>query len=169
MSLNWKRKLQISIRNSLPQCNIIKVTLKSTNYLSSIFRFKNVIPKKLRPHLVYKFSCSGCNATYRTPFKCKIWEHAGLSPLTGDRVACKPSAISDHLLLHKHNNSSLNDFSILCWENYAFKLSLRISVLIKRDSPKLNRNVSSIPLLLFNWLLYNLEWNIDILLCFIIL
>ena len=41
-------------------------------------------------------------------------EHAGLSPVTGDRVACKPSAISDHLLLHKHNNSSLNDFSILC-------------------------------------------------------
>ena len=77
-------------------------------------------------------------------------EHIGLSPLTGNRVACKPSAISGHLLLHEHNNSSFNDFSILCCKNNAFKLSLRESILIKRDSPELNRNVSSMPLLLFN-------------------
>ena len=110
MSLNLKRKLQTSIRNSLPQCNIIKVILKSTNYLSSIFRFKNVIPKELRSHLVYKFSCSSYNATNygkaERHLNARSGEHIGLSPLTGIRVACKPSAISDHLLLHKHNNSS---------------------------------------------------------------
>ena len=69
-------------------------------------------------------------------------EHTGLSPSTGNRVACKPSAISDHPLLHEHDNSSFNDFSILCCENNAFKLSLRESILIKRDPPELNRNVS---------------------------
>ena len=67
-----------------------------------------------------------------------------------NRVACKPSAISDHVLLHEYNNSSFENFSILCRENNAFKLSLRESVLRKRDSPELNRNVSSMPLLLFN-------------------
>ena len=51
-------------------------------------------------------------------------EHIGLSPLTGNRVACKPSAISDLLLLHE-DNSSFNNFSILCCENNAYKLSLR--------------------------------------------
>ena len=142
-----------SIRNSLPQCNI-KVILKSTKRLSALFRFKDVIPKELRSHLVYKFSCSSCNATYygktERHLNVRSGEHIGLSPLTGNRVACKPSAISDHLLLHEHNNSSFNDFSILCCENNAFKLSLRESILIKRDSPELNRNVSSMPLLLFN-------------------
>ena len=55
MSSNLKRKLQTSIRNSLPQCNI-KVISKSTNHLSSLFCFKDVIPKELRSHLFYKFS-----------------------------------------------------------------------------------------------------------------
>ena len=154
MSSNLKRKLQTSIRNSLPQCNI-KVILKSTNHLSSLFCFKDVIPKELRFHLVYKFSCSSCNASYygktERHLNIRSGEHIGLSPLTGNRVACKPSsAISDHLLLHEHNNSSFNNFSILCCENNTYKLSLRESVLIKRDSPELNRNVNSMPLLLFN-------------------
>ena len=34
-------------------------------------------------------------------------EHIGLSPLTVNRVACKPSAISDRLLLHEHNKQYL--------------------------------------------------------------
>ena len=149
MSSNLKRKLQ----NSLPQCNI-KVILKSTNHLSSLFHFKDVIPKELRSHLVLKFSCCSCNATYygktEHHLNLRSGEHIGLSPLTGNRVVCKPSAISDHLLLHEHNNSNFDDFSILCCESNAFKLSLTESILIKRDSPKFNRNVSSMPLLLFN-------------------
>ena len=135
MSSNLKRKLQTSIRNSLPKCNI-KVVLKSTNHLSSLFRFKNVVPKELRSHLVYKCFCSSSNATYYGNTEChlnvRFGEHGGLSPLTGNRVACRPSAISDHLLLHEHNNSRFNDFSILYCENNAFKLSLTESILIKK-------------------------------------
>ena len=122
MSSNLMRKL----KNSLPQCNV-KVVLKSTNHLSSLFRFRDVIPKELRSHQVYKFSCSSCNATNygktERHLNARASEHIGLSLLTGNRVACKPSAKSDHLLLHEHNNSSYNDFS--CCENNAFKLSLR--------------------------------------------
>ena len=72
-------------------------------------------------------------------------EHIGLSPLTGNRAACKPSAMSDHLLLPEQDNSSFNDFSIRCCKNNAFKLSLRESILIKRDSLELNWNVNSMP------------------------
>ena len=125
--------------------------------------FKDVVTKELRSHLVYTFSCSSCNATYygktERHLNVRSGEHIGLSPLTGNRVACKPSAISDHLLLHEHNNSSFNDFSILCCENNAFKLSLRKPIL--EDLPELNRNVSSMLLLLFNYLLHNHQWNID--------
>ena len=153
MSSNLKHKLENSILNLLPQCSI-KVILKSIKHLSPLFRFKDAIPKELRSHLVYKFSCSSCNATYygktERHLNVRSGEHIGLSPLTGNRVACKPSAISDHLLLHEHNNSSFNDFSILCCENNAFKLSLRESILIKRDSPEPNRKVRLMPLLSFN-------------------
>lgn len=78
------------------------------------------------------------------PINVRSGEHIALSHLTGNGVACKLLAISDHLLLLEHNNSSFNDFSILCCENNAFKLSLRDSILIKRDWPEFNRNVSSL-------------------------
>ena len=134
MSSNLKQKLQTSIQNSLPQCNI-NVVLKSTNQLSSLSRFKDAILKELRSHLVYEFLCSSCNGTCygitERQLNVRSGEHIGSSALTGIRVACKPSVISDPLLLHKHNNSSFNDFSILCCENNAFKLSLRESILIK--------------------------------------
>ena len=82
------------------------------------FRFKDVIPKELRSYLVYKCLCSSSNATSygktERHLDVRSSEHIGLSPLTGNRVACKPSAIPDHLLLHEHNNSCFNNFSILC-------------------------------------------------------
>ena len=98
-----KRKLQASIRNSLPQCNI-KVILKSTNHLSPLFRFKDAIPIELRSHLVYKFSFSISNATYygktERHLNVRSGEHIGLSPLTGNRVTYKLLARSDNILLH---------------------------------------------------------------------
>jgi len=153
MTLNLKRKLHTHFANSLPQCNL-KVILKSTNRLSSFFHFKDVIPRELRSHLVYKFSCSSCNATYygktERHLNVRSGEHIGKSPLTGKRVVCKPSAVSDHLLFHENYNSDFNDFEILCRDNNDFKLSIRESILIYRDSPILNKNGDSIPLLLFH-------------------
>ena len=54
LSSNLKQKLITCFQNSLPQCNI-KIILQSTNRLSSLFRFEDVIPKELQSHLVYKF------------------------------------------------------------------------------------------------------------------
>ena len=112
------------------------------------------MPKELRSHLLYKFSCSSSNATYygktERHLNVRSRQHRGLPPLTENRVPRNPSGIYDHLLLHEHDNSSFNNLLILCCENNAFKLFLRESILIKRDTPELNRNVSSMPLLLFN-------------------
>ena len=71
----------------------------------------------------------------------------GISHLTGKRVECKPS--TDHLLLHNHD-SDFNDFTILCRDHNGFRLLLKESILISRDSPVLNKNTASIPLLLFD-------------------
>ena len=153
MSSNLKRKLHSIFAKSLPACNL-KIIFKSTNRLSSFFNFKDVLPRELRSHLVYKFSCSGCNATYygktERHLNVRSGEHVGKSPLTGKKVACKRSAVSDHLLLHDNSNSDFNDFSILCRDNNNFKLAIRESILIYRDSPLLNKNTASVPLRLFH-------------------
>ena len=149
LSSNLKRKLRTCFKNSLPQCNI-KTILKSTNHLSSLFGF---IPKELQSHLVYKFSCGNYNVTYydktERHLNVRSSEHIGISHLTGKRVECKLSAVSDHLLLHNHD-SDFNHFTILCWDNNGFRLQLKESVLISRDSTVLNKNTASILLSLFD-------------------
>ena len=76
-------------------------------------------------------------------------EHIGISHLTAKRVECKPSAVSDHLLLHNHGNN-FNDFTILCRDNNGFRFLLKESILISRDSSVLYKNTAFIPLLLFH-------------------
>ena len=72
-------------------------------------------------------------------------EHIGISHLIGKRIECKTSA-SDHLLLHNHDND-FNDFTILSRDNNGFRLLLKESILVSRDSPVFNKNTAFIPLL----------------------
>ena len=150
----FKRKLRTCFENSLLQRNI-KIILKSTNLLSSFFRFKDVIPKELQSHIVYKFSSGNCNVTYNGKterhLNVRSIEHLGILHLTEKRVECKPSAVSDQLLLHNHDNN-FEDFyyPILCGDNNGFRLLLKESTLKSRDSLVLNKNTASIPLLLFD-------------------
>ena len=61
----------------------------------------------------------------------------------------QPSVVSDHLLLHNHD-SNFNDFTILCRDNNGFRLLIKESIFISRDSPVFNNNTASIPLFLFD-------------------
>ena len=72
--------------------------------------------------------------------------HLGISHLTEKRVECEQSAVSDHLLLHSCD-SDFNDFTILCLDNTGFRLLLKEFILKSTDSPALNKNTASIPLL----------------------
>ena len=60
--INLGLKLRTWFKNSLPQCNI-KIIFKSTNRLSSLFHFKDVIPKELQSHIAYRFSYGNCDVT----------------------------------------------------------------------------------------------------------
>ena len=116
LSSNSKRKLRTCFKNSLPQCNI-KISFKSTNHLSSLFRFMYFIPKELQSRLVYKFSCGNCNvACYgktERHHNVRSSEHIGISHITGKMVECKPSAVSDHVLLHNHTARSYVEIIIV--------------------------------------------------------
>ena len=104
--------------------------------------FKDIIPRELQPHLVYIFSCGNCNVTYygktERHLNVRSSEDLGISHLTGKRVECKPSAVSDHLLLYNHD-SDFNDFSILCRDNNGFSLLLTESILLKESIVFLKR------------------------------
>ena len=145
-----------TVSSELPYCSL-RIAFQSKTRLSSLFRFKDIIPKEIRSHLVCKFTCSCCNATYYGESERHLFvrasEHLGMTPLTRKRVKNpKKSAIFDHILLKGHD-ASFEDFMILLKENNKFKLHLKESLLIKRDKPELNRNIYSCPLELFDWLL----------------
>ena len=79
----------------------------------------------------------------------KIGEHVGISPLTRKQVKPKNSSVVDHLPLCNHS-ASYDDFRILTRENKKFLLELKESLLIMRDKPSLNRNITSASLYLFD-------------------
>ena len=77
-------------------------------------------------------------------------EHIGVSPLTGKKV--KPinnSTVHDHLL-HCNYLPSFYNSTVLAHENKKFFLEIKESLLIMRDKPPLNKNISSAPLYLFD-------------------
>ena len=136
------------MRNQLLSCSL-RIAFQSKTCLSSLFKFKESILKYLRSHLIYKFSCSCCNATYYGETERHLFarapEHLRIPPTQKRVKNPKKSAIMDHILLEGHN-ATYDDFSILISENNQFKLHLQESLLIKRDKPELNRNLYTHPL-----------------------
>ena len=97
--------------------------------------------------------CSCFNATcYRESerhFFVRASEHLGMTPLTVKWVKNpKRSAILGHILLDGHD-ASFEHFTILLKENNKFKLQLKESLLIKRYTLELNRNIYTYPLEIF--------------------
>ena len=70
----------------------------------------------------------------------RIDKHIGISAVT--KMQVKNSSVGDHLLFYNHS-ASIGDFSILTQENKKFLLELKESLLIMRNEPSLNRNITS--------------------------
>ena len=153
--------LSFEIRSRLQKCfknyilySSLKVVYQSRSRISNLFNFKDVVNTKLSSHIVYKFMCSCCNATYfgqtQRNFFVRACEYLGIAPLTGEFVKTpKNSAIFDHMLLDGHK-ASFDNFSILLNESNPFKLQLKESLLISRDKLNFKKYLFSFPLELFN-------------------
>ena len=153
LSLQTRTKLQKVLKRTL-SCSKIQIVFKNQINLSNVFRFKDRLPYDLMSCVVYKFQCGRCNASYYGEtdrhLKIRSGEDIGISPLTFKKV--KPSAessIRDHLLFCNHD-PSFDDFTILVQGTNKFLLEIKESLLIKRDKPILNKNISSAPLFLFD-------------------
>ena len=115
-SLELRSKLVKSVQNNLNFCHL-KVVFQSPYKLHTLFRFKDTLDKKIRSHLVYRYSCSSCNATYYGKtyrhFFTRAAEHMSISNLTGKRVKnVKESAVSDNLLQSNYT-TNFGHFDIL--------------------------------------------------------
>ena len=120
--------------------------------LGNNFHFNDQILKDLTCGVVYKFQCGLCIESYygecMRHLNVRIVEHIGISPLTRKQVKPKNSSVADHLLPCNHSES-YDGFSIQTRENEKFLLELKESLLIMRDKPSLNKNITSAPLYLF--------------------
>ena len=99
LSFEIRSRLQKCFKNCITYCSL-KVAYQSRSRISNLFNFKHV-NTKLSSHIVYKFMCSCCNATYgqtQRHFFVRASEHLGITHLTGKFVKTpRKSAIFDHM------------------------------------------------------------------------
>ena len=135
------------MKNVLNCCKLFK----NKTRLGNNFRLKDQIPKDLTSDVVYKFQCGLCNESYHG--KCvrhlnvTINEHIGTLPLPKKQVKPEKMSVADHLPFRNHP-ASYDNFRNLTRENKRILLELNESLLIMRDKPFLNRNITSAPLYL---------------------
>ena len=152
LSLQTTTKLRKSLKGILNCCKL-QIVFKSQKKLANVFCFKYRIPKELTSGVFYKFQCGLCNESYygecERYLNVRIRKDIGISPLTKKKVKPKGSTVSDHLLLCYYS-PSFERFSVLTKENRKFVLKLKVSLLLMRDKPSLNKNIRSAPLYLFD-------------------
>ena len=130
----------------------VQFIFKSTKRVSSLFQYKDRIPTLVCSNVVYKFSCSGCNATYYRKtnrnllIRCN--EYLGINRNGHEIVSSRPSSIRYHIKQTGHT-ASIDDFCIISKSNNSYDLLINESLLIQRDRPSLNSQLSSISMVLF--------------------
>ena len=137
-----RKRLQSCIQNYLLYCSL-RIAFQSKIRLSNLVCLKDIIPKEIISHLLYKFTYCCYNATYygesERQFFVRASKHLGMTPLAGKWVKSpKKSAIFDHILL-KVNDAIFENLTILLKE-HKFKLHLKEALLIKLEKPELDRN-----------------------------
>ena len=153
ISLQTRTKLRKSFKGILNCCKL-QIVFKSQRKLANVFRFKDCLPFDLVSGVIYKYTCGRCNSFYygETDRHLKIisGEHVGISPLTFRKVKpLEESAIRDHLL-NCNNIPSFDEFTILAYRHHKYIFEIKEGLLIKRDRPVLNKNISSAKLFLFD-------------------
>ena len=146
------RLVKLFSKGPLSCCNL-KVIFQSPLRINNMFNFKDKIPKSLLSGVVYKFTCSNCNVTYIGKtirhLKVRVSEHLSISPLTEKPVTMvSKSAICCHLI-GECNVASLNDFSVITSASSNYILEIKESLMIQKEQPRLNKNITSAPLYLY--------------------
>ena len=89
LSFQIRTRINHVINKKLPHYNF-RIASQTKCKVISFFEFKKRINVFLHSDIVYKFKCSGFNATYygktEPQFKVRMCENLGVSALTGKRM-----------------------------------------------------------------------------------
>ena len=126
-----------------------KFVLGNECSIGGFFKLKEALPDELRSHIIYKYICDACQATYYgstvKQSKVRFSQHFGKSHRTSLPIS-KPlqSSIRDHCLNNDHP-MRIRNFNILaCAEDY--NLRTLESIYINKNKPELNIDQSAVPL-----------------------
>ena len=142
------KELQNLITKFCPHLDL-KIIFNNSKSIASFFKFKDKIPQPLCSCIVYKFTCSCCQAEYvgstKRHLKTRIDEHIGVSSRTNQPLKNIESNIYNHCYSKGHQLIS-NDFKIIDQSNNIFLLRTLESIHIHLLKPCLNDKNSSAPL-----------------------
>ena len=156
-SLKIRSNLTKFAKTYFPCCKI-QVIFSCGSRLSNIFRFKDKVPLNARSLVLYKFTCSNCNAAYvgktKRHYLVRMFEHLGISLATGNKFTYNPNNNNNTTVLNHINcnncNNTLDSFRIVGSAKNNYNLCLKESLLIQLYKFNLNKNVKSMPLHLFS-------------------
>ena len=150
-SIHLKKRLTKFIGKIYPHVDL-KIAFRANKRIGSLFTFTDRVPSHVCSSVVYKFTCSSCQATYygktSRHFIVRCREHLGINK-KGNSVKVTLSAFRDHIKDTGHS-ASLDNFCIIDRTNNELELLIHESIPILRDRPTLNFQSSSIPLCLFS-------------------
>ena len=123
----------------------LNIIFKSTFTISSMFPFKDPVPKNVRSNIVYSYQCGMCDSTYigesSRHYHTRVSEHQGVSPRTGKPSTNSRSNIYQHYMDTGHPVKEQN-FKILS-STHPWDLCVSESIEIHVQKPDLNDKISS--------------------------
>ena len=154
-TLILKKRLRKLFSTTCPQTKL-KTIFSSAIKLSTIFSFKDKIPKHISSLVLYKYTCDVCNASYigktKRHLKVRLCEHLGISNKTGKALKYNPNnatVVKQHLVESNHQGDFSN-FEVIGRAKTDYQLLIKESLLIARLNPSLNKQIDSYKLQLFN-------------------
>ena len=122
--------------------------------MRAFFNFKDRVPTDLVSHIIYKFTCADCNASYlgetTRHYVIRTCEHLNISPFTKKPAHNIPTSVTKHITENKCFYNDSDSFEIITHcRGSNFRQKIQESLLIARDNPSINGQIRSVKLELF--------------------
>ena len=142
-----KKRLNKLFKEQLP-FGKLEMVFRTTQRISSCFRFKDAIPRSLLSGVIYEYKCPRCNSRYKGStryWKKRLEEHLHISSLTGKPLKGLQLFAP---MLHARGkyciNNNSDDFHIIGKEKDRHLIRLKESIFINHVKPSLNTRIGFI-------------------------
>jgi hypothetical protein len=147
-----RKKIIKIFKQFVPHKDLI-IYFKPGLRVSNFFHIKDPTPTDSRSSIVYKFTCTSCQASYigqtSRHLRQRIAEHMGVSHLTWKEMKNKVhSNIREHVKSCSGSSCSPENFKIFATGTTEQELLIKERLLIAKHKPSLNGNIGSSDLLL---------------------